>query len=405
MNPFSSLPGAEKGTHPTKFENFSGLEEGDDPLDLALQRPYRPSGDKGEEDYWDVTGSRVRGQCRVHVVPRQYAFSPVGITGALVASKYSGERTSVLVDEKTGRMVVYRDNWKAVGPHVRLGTAPSWTGWTYFGLADVEKTLPRFRVRKGIEDVGENVIKEVPSVVDEHRYDFSTGEQRNLPADSAISIECDIQIFYGTHYIPPPVQKRGPAFETVRKRVAVDLHTRELLFDANYSEREGLSGFIKQSALDPEGWIGEHEDAWWIPLKDGVARDLMVYFWYRHDLKGFKSIDENYGPEFWDLDGPQKKGYPYYDAKIARKRAALGDECVGSDDERLLDRHDFSPPPSDHPVRLSEDEPDEPSPDAILTAKQWPVERIDRALLGKLQMECIEFGMFYEAAQPCKDAD
>ena len=55
------------------------------------------------------------------------------------------------------------------------------------------------------------------------------------------------------------------------------------------------------------------------------------------------------------MDGPQFKGYPHYDAKVARKRAALGDECEGSDDERI--HEDWAPDDTDHGEEIEDGEP------------------------------------------------
>ena len=57
-----------------------------------------------------------------------------------------------------------------------------------------------------------------------------------VPAAEENTIEYDVHLVYGTHYIPPPVMKRGPDWMAVRKRVAVDMHTKELIFDANYGD-------------------------------------------------------------------------------------------------------------------------------------------------------------------------
>ena len=127
-------------------------------------------------------------------------------------------------------------------------------------------------------------------------------------------------------------------------------------------------------------------------------RDVIVYLWYIHS--GRDEVDENYGPEFWDFDGPQYKGYPHYDAKVARKKAALGDEYIGSDDERITEPMEKTLPNLGDPRPQVETEP---SRDSIATAKQWPVERIERTLLAKAQQVCPEFGAIYEACRPHKN--
>ena len=62
------------------------------------------------EDFWDISGGRVRGQCRVHVRPRLRLFDPRGSPGSLPGHRYTGQRVTV-VTRGDRRPEAYRDNF------------------------------------------------------------------------------------------------------------------------------------------------------------------------------------------------------------------------------------------------------------------------------------------------------
>ena len=99
------------------------------------------------EDFWDTTGGRIVGQCRVHVVERRLTFYPKGFAGALDMSRYTGERITI-VCQADGKRVAYRDDWQTDGPSHDIRGINSWTGWTYLVLkgdaeTPVGQSLPR----------------------------------------------------------------------------------------------------------------------------------------------------------------------------------------------------------------------------------------------------------------------
>ena len=183
-----------------------------------------PDWSKSEgEDFWDVSGGRIMGQCRVHVKPRTRLFDPRGAPGALPTSQYTGERVTV-VAKGDGQTEAFRDRFDDEGGPREVHHSSEWIGWTWFEVIDGSGSQAPWRnpstddshLRAGLQG-----ITPVPSLVDEGQ-----------PADSPARMLTDRQVYRGARYLFGPALDRGPPEPSVRKRVIQDLNTGEILADA-----------------------------------------------------------------------------------------------------------------------------------------------------------------------------
>ena len=216
------------------------------------------------QDFWDTSHGRIVGQCRVHVEERDATFFPKGYAGALAMDRYTGERITVSC-QADGKRVAYRDDWNTDGHSYRLRGVGSFKGWTYLLLKDSSTTPANQGLRGGMparEDFRKK-ISEAPKI---------RAEGKATPPEALILT--DRQVFRGAQYVYGPAEDRGPPLPSMRKRVVLDMQSREVLLDQDFSPAVGMS---KTESKDL------------FPILDRV-RDLEVYLWY-YSATGLPLID------------------------------------------------------------------------------------------------------------------